>query len=362
MNRRETRKAGRARVSWRRPIVSIGAGGIVRAAHRPAYRAAGFEFAGVFDVAASASARLAREIGVERYATLDEAFRQRDVVFDVAVPPSELAAILGAAPQGSVLLVQKPFGRDLREARALAAIVRRRRLVVAVNFQLRFSPAVLRLRDLLARRRLGLIREAAVRVVTYTPFERWSFLRDAPRLEILYHSIHYLDCARALFGEPISVAAWAREDAAHPTLADTRSSIDVEFADGVRFSVETTHGSRVARAKRTSELHVTGARGSARIVLGVNLDYASPPPDEFSVTLRERTQSVALSGSWFPDAFAGTMTNLQRFVAGLDARLESSVADAVLTMALVEACYRSSGAARAGSTSSAASRAKVRIR
>jgi predicted dehydrogenase len=36
------------------------------------------------------------------------------------------------------------------------------------------------------------------------------------------------------------------------------------------------------------------------------------------------------------------MSNLQRFVAGEDSKLVSSVEDAIRTMALVEACYESS--------------------
>ena len=37
------------------------------------------------------------------------------------------------------------------------------------------------------------------------------------------------------------------------------------------------------------------------------------------------------------------MSNLQRFVAGEDSMLVGSVDDAIKTMALVEACYESSG-------------------
>ena len=48
---------------------------------------------------------------------------------------------------------------------------------------------------------------------------------------------------------------------------------------------------------------------------------------------------MPLIGRWFPDAFIGTMSNLQRFVAGEDTALVSPMADALQTMKLVEACY-----------------------
>ena len=53
-------------------------------------------------------------------------------------------------------------------------------------------------------------------------------------------------------------------------------------------------------------------------------------------------QRVPLRGSWFTEAFEGPMSNLQRFIAGEDAALVSSVDDTIKTMALIEACYESS--------------------
>jgi len=51
---------------------------------------------------------------------------------------------------------------------------------------------------------------------------------------------------------------------------------------------------------------------------------------------------VAIKGTWFPDAFIGTMANLMRYVEGSDKTLFTSVEDAIKTMAVVEAAYESS--------------------
>ena len=48
---------------------------------------------------------------------------------------------------------------------------------------------------------------------------------------------------------------------------------------------------------------------------------------------------VPLTGKWFPHGFIGTMSNLQRYAAGEDARLETGVEDAWHTMALAEAAF-----------------------
>jgi predicted dehydrogenase len=96
---------------------------------------------------------------------------------------------------------------------------------------------------------------------------------------------------------------------------------------------------------RESMLKVEGTKGAALLTLGVNLDYPSGPPDRLEVALGRSWEAVALRGSWFTEAFEGPMSNLQRFVAGEDAALVSPVADAIKTMAVVEACYASSAAA-----------------
>jgi predicted dehydrogenase len=57
---------------------------------------------------------------------------------------------------------------------------------------------------------------------------------------------------------------------------------------------------------------------------------------------KEQWESVEFEGGWFPEAFIGTMSNLQRFALGEDHLLHTSVEDAFETMRLVEACYKSS--------------------
>ena len=92
-----------------------------------------------------------------------------------------------------------------------------------------------------------------------------------------------------------------------------------------------------------SQLKVEGTKATAVAKMGVNLNYPQGEPDtlEFAGADGE-WKSVALRGSWFLEAFEGPMSNLQRFVGGEDSALLSSTIDAFKTMALVEACYRSS--------------------
>ena len=120
-----------------RPIVGIGAGSIVRDAHLPAYRLAGFPVAAIFDLNVERAQALARDFGVPRVArSLAEAVDTAPVgaVFDLALPARAIPSVLAELPEGAAVLIQKTMGENLAEAAAILEICRRRRLIAAVNF------------------------------------------------------------------------------------------------------------------------------------------------------------------------------------------------------------------------------------
>ena len=80
------------------------------------------------------------------------------------------------------------------------------------------------------------------------------------------------------------------------------------------------------------------------IKLGLLLDYPKGEPDEVWIYPKGGSgwEKIDFEGGWFPDAFIGTMSNLQRFSSGEDKILYTSVEDAYHTMSLVEGCYSSS--------------------
>jgi predicted dehydrogenase len=329
-----------------RPIVFIGGGAIVRTAHLPAYRRLGLPVAGIFDVRPDAARDTAQAFNVPQvFATLEEAAARIDSVFDVAVPGDQILGVVEQLPIGAAVLIQKPMGEDLAAARRILAACRERRLVAAMNFQLRFSPNMLALADLVWQHRLGAIADIEVRIVDRQPWEQWRFLEGAPRLEVLYHSIHYLDAIRWLAGEPHGVHCRA---VTHPSLnafRDTRSAVIVDYGDRLRCSLMLNHTHAYGGAHRASMFKVEGISGAAVLTMGVNLDYPSGPPDQLDVAFDGGPwQPVRLRGSWFTEAFEGPMSNLQRVVAGEDPALVSPLDDAIKTMALVEACYESSAA------------------
>lgn len=322
-----------------RPIVIVGAGGIVADAHLPAYATAGFTVAGLFDLDRARAERLAAEWDIARvFGSLDEAAAQ-DAVFDVAAPPVAHRAILEALPTGATVLLQKPMGLDLADATAIRDTARVRRQIAAVNFQLRFAPMMLAIADALRQGRLGTLTEIEVHLNLVTPWNLFPHLRTNKRVEIVSHSIHYLDAIRALVGDPRGVFA---RSYGHPAsdLADTRTSMILDYGSSLRVTLSINHHHDFGRQFQDASFRVEGADGAAQAKLGVLLDYPAGEPDELWLAPRGGPwERVDLSGAWFPDAFVGPMANLQRYAAGEDAVLATRVDDAWRTMALVEACY-----------------------
>lgn len=330
-----------------RPVVVFGAGGIVRDAHLPGYRKAGFTVSGLFDPDAERARDLAAAWSIPRvYRSIAEAAAEPRAVFDLAIPPAAHPAVLDLLPAGATVLIQKPMGEDLDAATEILRTCRRKRLVAAVNFQLRFAPMMLALRDAIDRSLLGRIVDLEVHLNLLTPWDMFPFLRGLGRVELPLHSIHYLDLIRSLLGDPVGVHA---HTLGHPRsgTAQTRSSAILRFADpDLRCTLSVNHDHRWGRRLQDAAIRVEGTDGAARATLGLLLDYPRGEPDELLIASGPagEWQRVALAGTWFPDAFGARMASLQRFAAGEDATLPGAVEDAWRTMALVEAAFRSSAA------------------
>jgi predicted dehydrogenase len=332
------------------PIVSIGAGGIVRTAHLPAYRKAGWRVASVFDLDRARARSVASEFGIAAVCgTLDEvvSLAPAGAVFDLALPASAILGVLAALPEKSAVLIQKPLGEDLAQATAIRDLCRQKGLIAAVNLQLRFAPNMIAARDIVSRGLIGDLHDVDVRLTCSMPWHLWKFLYGLPRMEVIYHSIHYVDLVRSFLGEPAGV--WCKTQR-HPEmmdLASTRTSIAFDYGDVLRANIATNHGHRFGTRHQESYLKLEGTRGAAFVRMGVNLDYPRGMPDELEYCVTDGRDvpawtSVRLEGSWFPDAFIGPMASLMRAASGESKELPTSVEDAWRTMAVIEACYSSS--------------------
>ncbi len=328
-----------------RSIVVIGAGGIVHDAHLPAYSKAGFPVAALVDANTEKASALANTFSVPlATSSLDEAIRKspKDCVFDVAVPAGAILDVLPLLPDGSAALIQKPMGNTLEEAEQILALCRKKGLTAAINFQLRYAPVMLAAKHITDAGLLGDVHDMEVRVNVFMPWELWTFLAAAPRLEILYHSIHYVDLVRSWFGNPQRVLAKTVRNPRTPSLAATKSLITLDYGDWKRVSIATNHGHKFQDSQH-SYAQWEGTEGALHAVMGVNLDYPKGRPDTLSLARTdEGWHTLPTEGNWFPDAFIGSMGSLQAYVTGDADTLPTSVEDAIDTMRTVEAAYISS--------------------
>jgi predicted dehydrogenase len=332
-----------------RPIVIIGTGGIVKDAHLPAYRKAGFPVWGLVNRTVERAQALADEYGIEHvFGSVAEAVAAApaDAVYDIALMPEQYLQALEALPDGAPVLIQKPLGHTLEQGIALRDLCRRKGLVAAVNTQLRFAPYVAAARALIAEGVIGELYDLEIRVSVDTPWHLFPHVFGLDRLEINMHSVHYLDLVRSFLGDPDGVSAVSVANPAKPEVANTRSTILLRYRDRpIRVTVSTNHDHAFGGEYEESFIKWEGTKGAIRAQMGLLLDYPVGGADALELVLlddKERGwQPVAFEGSWFPDAFIGSMGAVQRFVDGSVSTLPTSVDDVLHTMAVVEAAYTS---------------------
>lgn len=332
-----------------RPIIIIGAGGIVRDAHLPAYAKAGFRVDGIYDLAVDKARDLASRYGLRCFSRMDEALAavQSSTVFDVAVPANATADVLKRLPDGHGVLIQKPMGENLAGARSIREACHAKGLTGAVNFQLRFAPPVALARSMVERGDIGDVIDVEARVTVFTPWHMWEFLEKSPRVEILYHSVHYIDLIRSFLGDPTAVYAKSTRHPLAPRLTSTRSTIILDYGDRIRANIEANHGHAYGPKHQESFIKWEGTKGAIRVRLGLLLDYPRGREDQFEYIILEASRdpewkTIAVDGAWFPDAFIHSMRSLLSFLDGSATSLPTSVDDACRTMAVVEAAYESS--------------------
>jgi predicted dehydrogenase len=333
----------------RQPIIIIGAGGIVADAHLPAYKIAGFEVYGIVNRTKERAQKLADKFGIPHvFNSITDAIEQApaNVVYDLTSMPAQYIETLKQLPDGSAVLIQKPMGDDFNEARNILELCRAKNLKAAVNFQLRFASFNVAAKYLIDQGLIGQLYDMEVRVTIKTPWEIFPHVIVHPRLEIQYHSIHYVDLIRSFLGNPQSILAKTLK---HPakSLSSSRSTILFDYGDTMHAVINTNHDHDFGPDHQESYIKWEGTKGAIKAKMGLLMNYPHGVPDIFEYCIIEEGHSpewkrLELEGSWFPEAFIGTMANLMRFNEGSDQVLHTSVEDVIQTMAVVESAYRSS--------------------
>ena len=180
-----------------------------------AWRARGLLHVVTDELAIEPNVDLVGHYGIRLVPTLKAALAERPTFTFVCNPSSlHVPVAFAALRAGSHVFVEKPLSNSMVGVRALVAEVSRSRRVCYVGYQLRFHPAVCRLRDALQNGAIGRIIAVRAVVGEYLPnFHRYEDYRStyAARRDlgggVVLSQIHELDYLSLLFGTPRRVFA-----------------------------------------------------------------------------------------------------------------------------------------------------------
>jgi predicted dehydrogenase len=334
-------------------IGCIGAGFIMSDCHLVAYRQAGFRPVAIVSRDAEKAAQVAQRHHLPHVChSIAELVTHPEVqVVDVAVPPDQQAEVIrqivhaGSSVRG--ILAQKPLGISYAEACETERLCRAAGITLAVNQNMRYDQSIRSAATLLHHGQLGEPVLATIDMRAIPHWMPWQERLGWVTLRIM--SIHHLDTFRFWLGNPERVMCSTRPD---PRTVRQFAHTDgicltiLEFANGARALAIDDVWAGPAREGAASDIGIRwrleGTDGMARGTIGwPDYPQRSPSTIDFTTTrLGPVWRSPRWEEAWFPDAFAGPMAEL---LCSLEAGQPPSLsgADHLVTMAVVEACYRS---------------------
>ncbi len=325
-------------------IAFVGCGGIVNYGHIPAYKASGFKMLGGYDINPVAAEQTVKAHGLSKvYASLDELLDDPKVeIVDIAVVPWEQLAIVRKVTAAKKhVLCQKPLSDKYAEAVEMVELARQARLKLAVQQQFRWGQIIRAARALMAEGWIGDLLDVQVQVSISTPWDMWPWLASQPRLEVRYHSIHYLDALRFLFGDPALVTSRHAKNPTQQAKGETKTITVWETPSGLQILIAICHYDWSPGPH--SIFRVLGTEGLVEGTIGTNYDYPHGRSDTIKFTSRcapGRNFSATLPGRWIPDAFYGPMASLMEAIQTGGEPLTSGK-DNLGTLRVIEASYHS---------------------
>ena len=122
----------------------------------------------------------------------------------------------------------------------------------------------------------------------------------------------------------------------------------MDYGDMISANILTNHCHIYGTPKQQSYIKIEGSKGAVKINFGALIDYPRGAADSFEYILMDEStepkwREKKIEGSWFPDAFTGSMAQVMLAAEGAIPVPDNSVEDCIHTMACVEAAYQSSG-------------------
>jgi len=233
---------------------------------------AGFaELAAVCDTERGAAGRLATTLGVKAWGDPLELIRSGAIdAVDICTPPDTHAPLaVAAAEAGLHVLVQKPLGLSLRQARRVIDAARRHGVVLMVAMSHRFCPRHRAVRAAIRAGHIG--RPMRMKLswrldVTGAPPGHWIYDRRRSGGGVMMGlMLQQIDLVSWLAGAVCHVkSAEARHtDARFAPRMEDFARAALELADGVRADLEAIYGGGAPPVEQLLEIH--GTHGTLRM-------------------------------------------------------------------------------------------------
>ena len=242
---------------------------------------------------------------------------------------------LAAIASGKHVLSEKPFASNAAEAVEVRDAGKRAGVVVADGFHYLYHPVTRRLHELVATGELGEIERVEVTMINPAPEPedpRWSYeLAGGALMDLGCYSLHaHRVLAPWLGGEPAIVAVRGDERAGLPGV-DEWADVDLVFPSGAQ-GLARCH---MAGDRQQLTYHVQGSRGEATVA-----NFILPHIDDRLLVTTEAGERVEHLGTRSSYTY-----QLEAFTAAVreGARMATDSDDAVVTMLMVDECYRALG-------------------
>ncbi|MEM7624144.1 MAG: Gfo/Idh/MocA family oxidoreductase [Planctomycetota bacterium] len=283
----------------------IGCGGITKS-HLTAYRDAGYDVVGLTDIQPERAEERRKEFYPDAtiYDTHQELLADPAItVVDVATHPAPRAALVrDALATGKHVLSQKPFVVDLEIGCELADLADQHGVHLAVNQNGRWAPHVSYMRQAITEGLIGDVTSISTTVAWNHNWTKDTPFNDIPHLLLYDFAIHWFDMISCyMTGRSARrVFASARQLSGQEAKPPFGASVVIEFDD----ALATMHFDANARFGPRDQTLILGNRGT---LLSQGPDLGT---QTVTLTTDEGEATPDLTGSWFPDGFDGSMSEL----------------------------------------------------
>jgi predicted dehydrogenase len=326
-------------------IALIGCGGIVNYAHLPAYAQHGLKVVGCYDLNRDAALSTATAHGIPRvYESVDELLIDPDVtIVDIAVHPAAQPDLaVRCIEAGKHILCQKPIALNPIEARRIVDSAALMAAKAAVNQQMRWSGGIAAAKQIIERGFIGELTDLQINVSVKTPWHMWPWLRDSDQLDVMFHSIHYIDAIRFLAGDPELVTSRHTTFPGQPERAETKTVTVLDYATRCQALIAVNHHDESGGVH--AWFRVLGTEGVIEGDIGLLATYPEGGVDTVRARRGDEPEGEwhepILKTLWMPDAFIGPMASLINAIDTGGTPL-TNVADNLNTVRVVTAAYES---------------------